>query len=49
MYKEDLLKAAIEIAKCRVGSASPINASTVIEDSYDKLIEIAERDGILTE
>lgn len=44
--KTDLLNKAVEIAKesTRGGFTSP---EVIIEDCYNKLVEIAERDGIL--
>lgn len=47
MYKEDALKLAIEIAKARSGSASPGVGSAVIEDAYDKIVEIASAGNFL--
>jgi len=48
MDNEEALKAAIEIAKARSGSANPINASTVIQDAYDKIVDIATKGGFLS-
>jgi hypothetical protein len=47
MFKSDALDQAVEIAKEFGKGGNVSNAEFIIEQCYNKIVEIAERDGLL--